>query len=69
MIIQSLPNFWYDEPTFELKDYKIIKTEYIDYVITETATIVKLDGNNVFLNGVRYTVFAPEDFIIVSIPE
>ena len=63
------PNFWYDEPTFELKDYKIIKTEYIDYVITETATIVKLDGNNVFLNGVRYTVFAPEDFIIVSIPE
>lgn len=63
------PNFWYDEPTFELKDYKIIKTEYIDYVITETATIVKLDGNNVFLNGVCYTVFAPEDFIIVSIPE
>lgn len=61
--------YWDNEPFFNLKDYKIIKTAYIDYVVTEISTIVKLDGNNVFLNGVRYKVIAPEDFIIVSIPE
>ncbi|MBQ0002673.1 MAG: nicotine adenine dinucleotide glycohydrolase [Treponema sp.] len=61
--------YWDDYPKFELKDYKIIRKAYVDYVETETSTIIKFDGNNIFLNGVRYTILSPEDFIIVSTPE
>lgn len=65
------PYWWYDEPDgyYSLKDYKIITHNVIDYVETETTTIVKLDGKNVYLNGVHYTIVDPEDFVIVSTPE
>lgn len=48
---------------YSLGNHRIVKTEWIDYVETNSYTIVKLDGNNVYLNGVKYTVI-PADKVV-----
>lgn len=59
------PDSWRTRVDYELKDYKIITITSVDYVETETSTIVKLDGNNVYLNGVHYTVVDPADYDVI----
>ena len=60
------PGSWRERVDYKLRDYKIITITTIDYVETETSTIVKLDGNNVYLNGVHYTVVDPADYDVLT---
>lgn len=60
------PGSWREKVDYKLRDYKIITITTIDYVETETSTIVKLDGNNVYLNGVHYTVVDPADYDVLT---
>jgi len=46
---------------YTLGNYRIIKHEQIGYVEMETVTIVKLDGNNIYLNGVKYEILSEDD--------
>ncbi len=46
--------------TYELGNARIIKTRSIAYVEVKTVTLLKIDGKNVFVNGVKYTVLDPE---------
>ena len=41
---------------WSLGNFRIIETEYVDYVETTTATIIKIEGNTIYWNGVPYTV-------------
>lgn len=40
---------------YEIGNHRLLTTEYIDYVATTTATILDIEGNTVFVNGVPYT--------------
>ena len=41
---------------WSLGNFRIIETENVDYVETTTATIIKIEGNTIYWNGVPYTV-------------
>lgn len=41
---------------WKLGNFRILKTERINYIETTTAVIIKLNGNIVYWNGVPYTV-------------
>lgn len=58
-----------DPPKYELKDYKIYKTEYVSYVETTTAQIIKIDGNNIYINGEKYTIIPIEECYFFNNPE
>ena len=45
---------------YEIGNSRIIETRYVDYVEVKTVTLLKIDGNAVFVNGVKYTVLEPE---------
>ncbi len=47
---------WMEYEYYELGNYRIKKTSRVGYVETTTAFIIKLDGKNIFINGVPYTV-------------
>jgi len=37
-------------------NFRITETQFVDYVETKTVTIIKIDGNTIYWNGVPYTV-------------
>ncbi|MBR0495255.1 MAG: nicotine adenine dinucleotide glycohydrolase, partial [Treponema sp.] len=41
---------------WSLGNFRIIETDTVDYVETTTATIIKIEGNTIYWNGVPYTV-------------
>ena len=45
---------------YEIGNSRIIGTRNVDYVEVKTVTLLKIDGNAVFVNGVKYTVLEPE---------
>ncbi len=65
LISRSWQSSW-QEPRYKLSNYRILKYETIQYVETVTATLLKLDGKTVYLNGVKYTVLNPNRVIDVS---
>ena len=50
--------YWGRRPSYTLGNFRIMKTEMIDYVETTTAIIIKIEGNTIYWNGVPYTVFS-----------
>ncbi|MCR5288454.1 MAG: discoidin domain-containing protein [Treponema sp.] len=48
------------EIQWDIGNFRLLKTERIDYVRTTTAIIIKLDGNTVYWNGVPYTVITEQ---------
>ena len=46
----------WNEPSYSLGNFRILKTEIISYVKTTTAIIIKIEGNTVYWNGEPYTV-------------
>lgn len=54
--------------TFELGNARIIETRFIAYVEVKTVTLLKIDGEHVFVNGVKHTVPDPEKVFIVDLP-
>ena len=45
---------------YEIGNSRIIGTRNVDYVEVKTVTLLKIDGDAVFVNGVKYTVLEPE---------
>ena len=60
---------WYESSWYELSNYRILRHETLQYVETVTSVLVKLDGNAVYLNGVKYDVLNPKRVINVSYDE
>ena len=55
------PIWWRDRGIkYEIGNSRIIETRKVDYVEVKTVTLLKIDGNAVFVNGVKYTVLEPE---------
>ena len=50
--------YWGRRTSYSLGNFRINKTEMIDYVETTTAIIIKIEGNTIYWNGVPYTVFS-----------
>ena len=65
-VIISRSRVWEAGPRYKLGNYRILKYETIQYVETVTATLIKLDGKTVYVNGVKYTVLNPNRVIDVS---
>ena len=42
--------------SWSLENFRLLETTTIDYVETTTATIVRIEGNTIYWNGVPYTV-------------
>lgn len=64
LISRSWQSPW-QKPRYKLSNYRILKYETIQYVETVTATLIKLDGKTVYVNGVKYTVLNPNRVIDV----
>ncbi|MCR5436302.1 MAG: nicotine adenine dinucleotide glycohydrolase [Treponema sp.] len=62
----TYPSNWYINMRFKLGNYRITTEKTVSYVTTETTTIIKLDGNSVYINGVHYTVADPDEYLIVE---
>lgn len=60
-----LPWSWYESYDYELKNHRIITNKTVSYVTTTTSTTVKLDGKNIYLNGVHYTVMDPSEVLVL----
>lgn len=65
-VIISRSRVWEERPRYKLGNYRILKYETIQYVETVTATLIKLDGKTVYVNGIKYTVLNPNRVIDVS---
>lgn len=54
-----------DKPlNVKLGNCSIVKTERVGYVETNVAYLLKIDGNNVYVNGAHYTVVDPSTVFI-----
>lgn len=51
----------YGAVEYYLENCRIIKKEWIDYVETTTIQIIKLDGKNMYINGVKYEIVNPDE--------
>lgn len=60
-----IPFSWYESYDYELKNHRIIVNKTVSYVTTTTSTTVKLDGKNIYLNGVHYTVMDPSEVLVL----
>lgn len=56
---------WYESYDYELKNHRIITNKTVSYVTTTTSTTVKLDGKNIYLNGVHYTIMDPSEVLVL----
>lgn len=56
---------WYESYGYELKNCRIITNKTVSYVTTTTSTTVKLDGKNIYLNGVHYTIMDPSEVLVI----
>lgn len=56
---------WYESYNYELKNHRIITNKTVSYVTTTTSTTVKLDGKNIYLNGVHYTIMDPSEVLVL----
>ena len=54
----TVGSYWGRRTSYSLGNFRINKTEMIDYVKTTTAIIIKIEGNTIYWNGVPYTVFS-----------
>ena len=54
----TVDSYWGRRTSYSLGNFRINKTEMIDYVETTTAIIIKTEGNTIYWNGVPYTVFS-----------
>lgn len=57
--------YWYESYDYELKNCRIITNKTVSYVTTTTSTTVKLDGKNIYLNGVHYTIMDPSEVLVL----
>ncbi len=55
---------WRDSQSHRLGNYRIITETTISYVTTTTTAIIKLDGNSVYVNGVKYNITNTNDIFI-----
>lgn len=55
----------YESYDYELKNHRIITNKTVSYVTTTTSTTVKLDGKNIYLNGVHYTIMDPSEVLVL----
>lgn len=60
---------WYESYDYELKNHRIITNKTVSYVTTTTSTTVKLDGKNIYLNGVHYTIMDPSEVLVLCYVE
>lgn len=61
-----IPWSWYESYDYELKNCRIITNKTVSYVTTTTSTTVKLDGKNIYLNGVHYTIMDPSEVLVLN---
>lgn len=54
---------WRNRIWYELGNSRIITTTTIDYVEVKTVTLVKIDGNSIFIDGVKYNVINPDTIL------
>lgn len=52
------------EKEFSIEDGKILQTSNVQYAERTIETLVKIDGNDVFINGVKYTVVDPKNYVV-----
>ena len=52
------------EKEFSIEDGKILQTSNVQYAERTFETLVKIDGNDVFINGVKYTVVDPKNYVV-----
>lgn len=45
---------------YEFGNSRIITSRQVDYVEVKTVTLIKIDGNSIFIDGVKYTVIDPD---------
>ncbi len=57
---------WYSSNSYELKNHRIITKTTVSYVTTTTSTTVKLDGKNIYLNGIHYTIMDPSEVLVLE---
>ena len=60
---------WYESYDYKLKNHRIITNKTVSYVTTTTSTTVKLDGKNIYLNGVHYTIMDPSEVLVLCYVE
>ncbi|WP_407398655.1 NADase-type glycan-binding domain-containing protein, partial [Treponema sp.] len=54
------PSYWGNNmASFSMSNSRIITIRQIDYVEVTTANLIKLDGNSVYIDGVKYTAIDP----------
>ena len=57
---------WYSSNSYELKNHRIITKTTVSYVTTTTSTTVKLDGKNIYLNGIHHTIMDPSEVLVLE---
>lgn len=54
---------YFERCSYELGNSRIITTKTVDYVEVKTVTLIKIDGNSVFIDGVKYTIINSDKIV------
>lgn len=59
---------WGNRTYFSLGNSRIITTKNVDYVEVKTVTLLKIDGNSIFIDGIKYTILDADTILDARIP-